>query len=116
MFIQIADLSQADLLQDLNTTDTNGIVGGTSIHLPVTPVIVPTITGTGTTTTIGLASTGPGFGAGIGFGSASGSGFSGSSSVATASTGAGGGSTATGQGSAFTGGISGIIGGTFDRL
>ena len=116
MFIQITDLAQADLLQDLDTTDSNAIVGGTRIHFPVTPVVLPVVTGSGTTTTIGVASTGPGFGAGIGFGSASGSGFTGSSSVAMASTGAGGGSTAGGQGSAFTGGISGVIGGAFDRL
>jgi hypothetical protein len=116
MFIQISDLAQADLLQDLDANDANGVVGGTRIHIPVTPVVLPTVTGTGSTTTIGIASTGPGFGAGIGFGSASGSGFTGSSSVAMASTGANGGSTAGGQGSAFTGGISGVIGGAFDRL
>ena len=116
MFIQISDLAQADLLQDLDTTDANGIVGGTRIHLPVSPIVLPVAVGTGSTTTIGIASTGPNFGAGIGFGSATGSGFTGSSSVAMASTGANGGSTAGGQGSAFTGGISGIIGGAFDRL
>jgi hypothetical protein len=116
MFIQITDLAQADLLQDLDTTDTNAIIGGTSIHIPVTPIVTPVKVPSGSVTTIGIASTGPGFGAGIGFGSASGSGFTGASSVAGASTGAGGGSNATGQGSAFTGGVSGVIGGAFDRL
>jgi hypothetical protein len=119
MFIQISDLAQADLLQDLDTTDANGVVGGTRVRTHgrvISPIIVPTVSQSGSVTTIGLASTGPGFGAGIGFGSATGTGFSGASSVASASTGAGGGSTATGQGSAFTGGISGIIGGSFDRL
>jgi hypothetical protein len=113
MFIQITDLAQADLLQDLDTNDSNAIVGGTSIHIPVvTPVRVKA----GSVTTIGIATTGPGSAAGIGFGSATGTGFTGASSVASATTGAGGGSTATGQGSAFTGGISGVINGAFDRL
>jgi hypothetical protein len=116
MFIQITDLAQADLLQDLDTTDTNAIIGGTSIHIPVSPIVTPVRVRAGSVTTIGIASTGPGFGAGIGFGSASGGGFTGASSVASASTGSGGGSTATGQGSAFTGGISGVIAGAFDRL
>jgi hypothetical protein len=115
MSIQISTLAKSDFLQDLNTADANGVIGGTSIHIPVTPVFVPAPVG-GSVTTFGIASTAPGFAAGIGFGTASGPGFSGASSVAMASTGAGGGSTAGGQGSAFTGGISGIIGGAFDRL
>jgi hypothetical protein len=117
MFIQITDLAQADLLQDLDTTDTNAIVGGTNIHIPVSPVVAPVrrVSG-GSVTTIGIASTGPGFAAGIGFGSASGGGFTGASSFAGASTGPGGGSIATGQGSAFTGGISGVFSGVFERL
>jgi hypothetical protein len=112
MFIQITDLAQADLLQDLDTTDTNAIVGGTSIHIPV---VAPVKVTGGSVTTIGIATTSPGAAAGIGFGSASGTGFTGASSVAGASTGSAG-SNATGQGSAFTGGISGVIGGAFDRL
>jgi hypothetical protein len=119
MFIQISDLAQADFLQDLNTDDANGVIGGTSICLPISTVpvspTIPAVSG-GTVTTFGIASTGAGFGVGIGFGTASGPGFSGASSLAMASTGTGGGSTAGGQGSAFTGGISGVIGGTFDRL
>jgi hypothetical protein len=114
MSIQISTLAQADLLQDLNTADANAVIGGTSIHIPLTPVVVsaPVV---GSVTTFGVASTAPGFGAGIGFASASGPGLSGASSFAMASTGAGGGSTAGGQGSGFTGGISGIVGITFDR-
>jgi hypothetical protein len=116
MFIQITDLAQADLLQDLDTTDSNGVVGGTRIHIPVSPVVIPSLPRTGSVTTIGLASTGPGFGAGVGFGSASGSGFTAASSRAMATTGANGGSAAAGEGSAFTGGTSGIVNVTFDRV
>ncbi len=122
MSIQISNIDQANLLQDLNTADSNAVVGGTStqlsgasISVPSIPAIVsPTITTspTGTVTSFGITNTGINFGAGVGFASANGSGTIGASSSSTSTTTAAG-STATAAGGGFTGGTN--VGITFDR-
>ncbi len=131
MSIKVSDLVQADLLQDLSIADSSAVVGGTGSgysrrRRPSAPVVTPVATistpapvaapGNASGGSIANFTSGGGAfsGTGIGFGSASGSGFTAASSNASVS-GANGGS-ATATGGAFTGGISGIINGTFDRV
>lgn len=124
MSIKVSDLAQSDLLQDLTVADSSAVVGGTGYRRryshPVavisTPVISVPAPGTASGGSIAnFSSGGGGFtGTSIGYGAASGFGFTAASSNASVS-GANGGS-ATAAGGAFTGGISGIINGTFDRV
>lgn len=124
MSIKVSDLVQADLLQDLTVADSGAVVGGTGYrrrHRPSAVISVPAPTpGTASGGSIANFTSGMGgfSGTGIGFGSASGSGFTAASSNASVSgPGAGGtGGSASAAGGAFTGGISGIINGTFDRV
>jgi hypothetical protein len=129
MSIKVADLAQSNLLQDLTAADTSAVVGGTygrrrGYYSPAAVISAPVVStpvvsaapGTASGGSIANFSSGVGAftGTSIGFGSASGSGFTAASSNASVS-GANGGS-ASASGGGFTGGVSGIINGTFDRV
>jgi hypothetical protein len=130
MSIQISNLTQSDLLQELNAADSNAVVGGTygcygtgvSTFAPIASVSVPgvsfpglTIAAPGTATGIGVTSftntPGGSIGTGVGFGSATGTGFTAASGSSSASS-----TGASANGGGFTGGISNPINVTFDRV
>jgi hypothetical protein len=134
MSIQISNLTQSDLLQDLNAADSNAVVGGTygcygsgygggiSTYAPVASISVPTVSfpgltiaTPGTATGIGISSftstLGGSIGTGVGFGSATGTGFTAASGSSSAS-----GTGASASGGGFTGGVSSPINVTFDRV
>ena len=120
MSIQISNLTQSDLLQDLNTVDSSAVVGGSHVvsapiasvsvpSIPFTPAASGTTTGIGVTTYVGAP--GGAVTTGVGFGSATGTGFTAASGNSASGPG---GSIAGGGG--LTGGVANPINVDFGRV